>query len=85
MSKENQNVVVRTHVLSVLGRDNEQRNLVAQRPEEERSSNMVELSRSVIASAQQGVVSQKEFKHLVTSQFEYAQLQRVGAHVGAGE
>lgn len=77
MSTGKQNTFSRTHVLSTLRRDQDAgQNLVVKRPGEERSSNLVDLSRSVIASAEQSVVSPNEFKHLVTSQFEYAQLQQ---------
>jgi receptor protein-tyrosine kinase len=80
MSVENQGGVARSHVLSIRRREGEARDLVVQQSGvEERGSSMLELSRSVITSAQQGVVSEKEFKHLVTSQFEYAQLQRDGS------
>lgn len=77
MNQDNQNIVARTQAISIVGRNHQGRNLIVQPPsDDEGSSNMLELSRSIIASTQQRVVSQKEFKHLVTSQFEYAPLQR---------
>jgi protein-tyrosine kinase len=80
MSQDKQNIVARTHDLSIVGRNNIRHDLVVQQPsDDEPSANMLELSRSVIASTQQGVISQKEFKHIVTSRFEYAPLQRNGS------
>lgn len=75
MSTEKHDVVANSHRLSTLRTGALDRE--AKKPGgEEKRSNMVALSRRVVASQQKGFISEKEFKHIVTTQFDYVPVNR---------
>lgn len=74
MNFEKRDIVAQPHGMAMLAKGADQRRLQA--VEDQRGSNLITLSRSVVSTEQLGLISERELKHIVTTQFEYAPLRR---------
>jgi protein-tyrosine kinase len=75
MNTDKRDIVTQPHGLAMLARagaDSRQQQPAA----DESGSNLLALSRSVVASDQLGVISERELKHIVTAQFAYPAVRR---------
>lgn len=81
MNTERRDIVTRPLGSAVMANGN--RDPQRTRAEAEQPTNLVGLCRNLMASEQLGVVSERDMKHIVTTQFEYPPVQRDPAAMSA--